>query len=90
MLAVSDWVAVTEYTPSAENAVVGAKLHAPDVQAVVPLCVLAPVTDTDTVAFTPAAVVHAPPTVVTVAFVENGNVRPVPLTDVSVTVGAVV
>ena len=35
-----------------------------------PLCVLAPVTETDTVVLTPAAMVHAPPTVVTVAFVE--------------------
>jgi hypothetical protein len=44
----------------------------------------------DTEAFTPAAVVHAPPIVLTVAFVMNGNVRAVPLTVVSVTVGAAV
>ena len=39
---------------------------------------------------TPAAVVHAPPTVVTVALVVYGNVRAVPLTVVSVTIGAAV
>ena len=33
---------------------------------------------------------HAPPTVVTVAFVVNGNVRAVPFTLVSVTIGAAV
>src|SRR4051794_2495123 len=76
--------------PSAESAVAGVNVHAPVVQAAVPFCVLAPVIATDTVGFTPAAVVHVPPTVVTVAFVENGKVRAVPFTDVSVTVGAVV
>src|SRR4051794_19918087 len=74
--------------PSAENGVVGAKAHAPVVHAAVPFCVLAPVIATDTVGFTPAAVVHAPPRVVTVVLVVYGNVRAVPLTVVSVTVGA--
>ena len=45
---------------------------------------------TETVVLTPAAVVQAPPRVVTVAFVMNGNVRTVPLTVVRVTVGAAV
>jgi len=49
--------------------------------------VLAPVIETETVVFTPAAVVHVPPNVVTVALVVYGNVRPTPLTLVSVTVG---
>ena len=66
------------------------KVHALAAQAAVPLCVLAPVIDTETVVFTPAAVVQAPPTVVTVAFVEYGKVRAVPFTDVSVTTGALV
>ena len=44
----------------------------------------------DTVGFTPAAVVHAPPRVVTVALVMNGKVRAVPFTVVNVTVGAAV
>ena len=42
-----------------------------------------------TVAASPAAVPHAPPTVVAVTLVENGNVRAVPFTVVSVTTGAV-
>ena len=90
LLALSDCVAVTEYTPSVENAVVGVKVHALAVQVVVPFCVLAPVIATDTVGFTPAAVVHAPPTL------RHRHVRRVregagvPLTDVSVTTGAVV
>jgi hypothetical protein len=45
---------------------------------------------TDTVALTPAAVVQAPPIVVTVVFVVYGNVRAVPLTVVTETVGAAV
>ena len=57
-------------------------------QVAVPLCVLAPVIETDTVVLTPAAMVHAPPTFVTVAFVVYGKVRAVPFTDVTVTVGA--
>ena len=90
LLAVSVWVAVTAYTPLAESAVVGVKVHAPVVHVVVPFCVLAPVIATDTVGFTPAAVVHTPPRVVTVALVTYGNVRAVPFTDVTVTVGAAV
>src|SRR5262249_23168166 len=86
----SDCVTVIEYTPSAASAVVGVKVHALEVQAALPFCVLAPVMATDTVGFTPAAVVHAPPMVVTVAFVTYGHERAVPLTVVSVTVGAAV
>ena len=70
------------------NAVVGVKVQALLVQVAVPLCVLAPVTETETVVLTPAAMVHAPPTFVTVAFVVYGKVRAVPFTDVTVTVGA--
>jgi len=88
--AVSDCVTVTEYTPSADNAVAIVNDHAPVVQAALPLWVLAPVIATFTVAFTPAAVVHAPANVVTVALSDNGNVRAVPFTDVNVTVGAAV
>src|SRR5690349_20720503 len=87
---VSDCVIVTEYTPSAANAVVGVNVHALAVQAAVPLWLLAPVIATETVALTPAAVVHAPPIVDTVALVMNGNVRAVPFTVPSVTVGAAV
>jgi hypothetical protein len=83
-------VTVTVYVPSAENAVAGVYDHALVVQFAVPLCELAPVIVTETVVFTPPAVVHAPPSVVTVWFVVNGNVRAVPLTVVSVTVGAAV
>ena len=60
------------------------------VQVAVPLWVLAPVIATETVAASPAALPHAPPTVVTVVFVVYGNERAVPLTVVSVTTGAVV
>ena len=87
LLAVSVWVAVTEYTPSAASAAVGVKLHALAVHAAVPFCVLAPEIAIDTVGLTPAAVVHAPPRVVTVALVESGKVRAVPLTVVIVTTG---
>src|SRR4051794_31307572 len=90
LLAVSVCVAVTAYPPSAESAVAGVNVQAPVVQAAVPFCVLAPRIATDTVGLTPAAVVHAPPTVATVAFVVYGNVRTVPLTVVSVTAGAAV
>ena len=54
----------------------------------VPFSLLAPATATDTVATSPVATPHAPPTVVTVALDANGNVRAVPLVDVSVTAGA--
>ena len=60
------------------------------VHVAVPFCVLAPLMAIDTVVLTPAAVVHAPPRVVTVAFVVYGNVRAVPFTCVRVTVGALV
>ena len=90
LLAESVCVAVTAYTPSAESAVVGVNVHAPVAHAAVPFCVLAPRIATDTVGFTPAAVVHAPPRVVTVALVVKGNVRAVPLTVVIVTAGAAV
>ena len=66
------------------------KVQALALQAAVPFWLLAPVIATVTVAFTPAAVVHAPPRVVTVALVKYGNVRAVPFTVVSVTVGAAV
>src|SRR5262249_6583096 len=88
--AVSDCVAVTVYVPFAENAVVGVKFHTAAVHVAVPLCVLAPVIDTFTVALTPAAFEQVPPKVVTVALVEYGNVRVVPLTVARVIVGAAV
>ena len=55
--------------PFTDSAVVGVNVHTPAAHGAVPLCVLAPVIDTETVAGSPAAVPHAPPTVVTVAFV---------------------
>src|SRR4051794_14668469 len=76
--------------PSNESGVVGVNVHAPVVQAAVPFWVLAPAIASDTVGFTPAAVVHVPPSVVTVVFVMNGNVRAVPLIVVSATTGAAV
>src|SRR5262245_11684926 len=88
--AVSPWVTVTVYTPFADNGIVGVMAPAWAMQRAVPFCVVAPVIATDTVAFTPVAVVHAPASVVTVALVVNGNVRATPFTVVSVTVGAVV
>ena len=62
----------------------------PAVQVPVPLCVLAPVIDTETVALSPIAAPQVPPTVVTVALLMYGNVRAVPFTDVSATTGRVV
>ena len=88
--AVSLWVAVIAYAPSAESTVVGVNVQAPVVQVAVPFCVLAPRIATDTVGVHPAAVVQVPPTVVTVAFVVNGKVRAVPLTVVMATTGAAV
>ena len=64
-------------------------VHAPAVHGAVPFCVLAPVTPTATVAVSPGAVPHAPPTEVTAAFVTKGNVRAVPFTVVKVTTGDV-
>src|SRR3954449_13454143 len=87
LLAESVCVALAEYTPSADNAVAGVNVQAPAVHDAVPFCVLAPEIATDTVGVTPAAVVHTPPIVATVAFVMNGNVRAVPFTVVIVTVG---
>ena len=57
-------------------------------QVALPFCVLAPVMDTETVVLTPAAMVHVPPSVVTVVFVVYGKVRAVPFTVATVTVGA--
>ena len=56
-------------------------VQAPAVQAAVPFWVLAPLTTTETVALSPAAVPHAPPTDVAATFVVYGKVRAVPLTD---------
>ena len=64
-------------------------VHAPAVQGAVPFCVVDPVTAIATVAASPAATPHAPPTVVAVTLIESGNVRAVPLTVVSVTTGSV-
>src|SRR3954464_1063782 len=76
--------------PSNDSAVAGVNVPAPAAHAAVPFCVLAPAIAIDTVGLTPAAVVHAPPSVVTVAFVMNGNVRAVPFTVATVTTGAAV
>src|SRR3954454_9623204 len=76
--------------PSNESAAVGVNVHAPVAHAAVPFRVLAPAIAIDTVGLTPAAVVHAPPSVVAVAFVMNGNVRAVPFTVATVTTGAAV
>ena len=89
-VAESDCVAVIEYVPLADNAVVGVNDHDPAEHGAVPLCALAPVIATDTDALSPDATPHAPPTDVTVLFVVNGNDRAVPFTVVSVTTGAVV
>ena len=65
-------------------------VHTPALHVAVPFWVPAPVIATDTVAGSPAAVPHEPPTVVTVVLVVYGKVRAVPLTVVRVTTGAVV
>ena len=88
--AVSLCVAVNEYTPLAESATAGVNDQMPALHEALPFCVLAPVMVTATVALSPVAVVHVPPTLVTVVFVESGKVRAVPFTAVSVTVGATV
>ena len=64
-------------------------VHTPAEHGAVPLWVAVPVTATLTVAGSPAAVPHAPLTVVTDEFVVYGNERAVPFTDVSATSGAV-
>src|SRR3954467_13929243 len=87
--AVSVCVAVTVYAPFAANALEKVYVHAPAVQGAVPFSELGPLAATATVAASPVAVPHAPPTDVAAAFVVNGNVRVVPLTVVSVTTGSV-
>jgi hypothetical protein len=64
-------------------------VHAPAVQGAVPFSVPAPVSAIATVPLSPAAVPHAPPTVVTVTLIDSGNVRAVPFTVVNVTTGIV-
>ena len=61
----------------------------PAVQVAAPFSLPAPVTDTDTVAASPVATPHTPPTVVATALVRYGKVRAVPFTLTSVTTGAV-
>jgi hypothetical protein len=61
----------------------------PLVHGALPFWVAAPVIAIDTLAVSPAAVPHVPPSAVTGAFVECGKVRGVPFTVVSATVGAV-
>ena len=58
-------------------------------QVAAPFSLPAPVIATETVAASPAATPQAPPTVVATALVRKGKVRTVPLTEVSVTTGAV-
>ena len=65
-------------------------VHTPTLHGAVPFCVAVPVIATVTVTGSPAAVPHAPPTVVTLVFVVYGNGRRVPFTVVRVTTGAVV
>ena len=69
---------------------VGVKVHALALQAAVPFCVLAPVIATDTVGLHAGRGRARAADVVTVRSVMSGNVRAVPLTVVSVTVGAAV
>ena len=91
LLALSDWVAVTVYTPSVAKAVVGVNVHALLVQVAVPFCVLAP-GDRDghgRARRRPRWCTRRRPSV-TVAEVVYGKVRTAPLTDVSVTSGAAV
>jgi hypothetical protein len=64
-------------------------VQAPAVHGAVPFSVPAPATAMATVAVSPAAVPHAPPTVVALALSDSGKVRAVPLTVVSVTIGSV-
>jgi hypothetical protein len=61
----------------------------PAVQLAVPFCVAAPVIATVTMLLSPAALPQVPATDVMDAFVEYGKVRALPLTLVTVTVGAV-
>src|SRR5262245_54229929 len=64
-------------------------VQAPAVHAAVPFSVPAPVTAIATVAVSPAAVPHPPLTDVALTFSDSGNVRAVPFTEVSVTIGCV-
>src|SRR3954453_21248001 len=89
LLAVSVWVAVTLYVPFDASGLENVYVQAPAVQGEVPFSEFVPVTPIATVAVSPAVLPHAPPTVVAVVFVVNGNVRTAPFTDVSVTTGAV-
>jgi hypothetical protein len=85
----SAWVALTVYVPLAASAVANVYVQLPDAHVAAPFSLPAPPTVTDTVELSPEAVPQTPPTVVEAVFVVNGNVRAVPLTVVSVTVGAV-
>ena len=77
------------YAPSVASGVVRVRVQAPAVQVAVPFSDPAPPIVTLMVVELPAAVPQAPPTEVTVAFVESGNVCAAPLTVVRVTAGAV-
>jgi hypothetical protein len=88
--AVSVWVAVTVYAPVAVSCGASVKVHAPAEHAAVPFWVAAPAMLTDTVLLSPAAVPQLPPTLVTAWLLLKGNVRTVPLTRVTATLGAVV
>jgi hypothetical protein len=61
----------------------------PLVHDAVPFWTAVPEIAIETLALSPAAVPHVPPRAVTGAFVEYGNVRGAPLTDVKLTLGAV-
>jgi hypothetical protein len=82
-------VTTTPYVPLADRAGAVVYVQLPALHGAVPFCVAGPVIEIATVALSPAPVEHAPPTDVTEAFVEKGNVRGVPLTVVIVTAGAV-
>src|SRR4051794_30020472 len=73
-VAASAWAAVTLYVPSADRFGLVVYDHAPAVHGAEPDCDAAPVIATLTVATSPVAVPHAPPTVVTSEFSENGKV----------------
>jgi hypothetical protein len=88
--AVSVCVAVTVYAPVAVSCGLTVKDHAPAVQVAVPFWVAAPPMLTDTVLASPAAVPQVPPTLETAWLLLKGNVRTVPFTRVTATLGAVV
>src|SRR5262245_65396387 len=58
-------------------------------QLATPFSLPAPVTLTETFVLSPASTPHAPPTDVATWLVRYGNVRTVPFTEVSVTIGVV-